>query len=234
MKLEKSFKQRKVVSDVSFQVKRGEIVGLLGPNGAGKTTTFYMIVGLLYPDAGEVYLDDVEITSFPMYYRARLGLGYLPQEASVFRSLTVEENLRLVLEERDLKDEQVDEKVALLMTEFGLQKISDVKGYSLSGGERRLVEIARTLAIEPDFLMLDEPFSGIDPIAVYDIQQLILSLRNRGYGILLTDHNVRETLAITDRTCLIHEGQILIEGPPDEVAESEIARKYYLGERFSW
>jgi len=234
MKLEKSFKQRKVVSDVSFQVKRGEIVGLLGPNGAGKTTTFYMIVGLLYPDAGEVYLDDVEITSFPMYYRARLGLGYLPQEASVFRSLTVEENLRLVLEERDLKDEQVDEKVALLMTEFGLQKISDVKGYSLSGGERRRVEIARTLAIEPDFLMLDEPFSGIDPIAVYDIQQLILSLRNRGYGILLTDHNVRETLAITDRTCLIHEGQILIEGPPDEVAESEIARKYYLGERFSW
>ncbi|AFM21074.1 MAG TPA: LPS export ABC transporter ATP-binding protein [Acetomicrobium flavidum] len=234
MKLEKSFKQRKVVSDVSFQVKRGEIVGLLGPNGAGKTTTFYMIVGLLYPDAGEVYLDDVEITSFPMYYRARLGLGYLPQEASVFRSLTVEENLRLVLEERDLKDDEVDEKVALLMTEFGLQKISDVKGYSLSGGERRRVEIARTLAIEPDFLMLDEPFSGIDPIAVYDIQQLILSLRNRGYGILLTDHNVRETLAITDRTCLIHEGQILIEGPPDEVAESEIARKYYLGERFSW
>ncbi len=234
MKLEKSFKQRKVVSDVSFQVKRGEIVGLLGPNGAGKTTTFYMIVGLLYPDAGEVYLDDVEITSFPMYYRARLGLGYLPQEASVFRSLTVEENLRLVLEERDLKDDQVDKKVALLMTEFGLQKISDVKGYSLSGGERRRVEIARTLAIEPDFLMLDEPFSGIDPIAVYDIQQLILSLRNRGYGILLTDHNVRETLAITDRTCLIHEGQILIEGPPDEVAESEIARKYYLGERFSW
>ncbi|HPU68429.1 MAG TPA: LPS export ABC transporter ATP-binding protein [Acetomicrobium flavidum] len=234
MKLEKSFKQRKVVSDVSFQVKRGEIVGLLGPNGAGKTTTFYMIVGLLYPDAGEVYLDDVEITSFPMYYRARLGLGYLPQEASVFRSLTVEENLRLVLEERNLKDDEVDEKVALLMTEFGLQKISDVKGYSLSGGERRRVEIARTLAIEPDFLMLDEPFSGIDPIAVYDIQQLILSLRNRGYGILLTDHNVRETLAITDRTCLIHEGQILIEGPPDEVAESEIARKYYLGERFSW
>jgi len=234
MKLEKSFKQRKVVSDVSFQVKRGEIVGLLGPNGAGKTTTFYMIVGLLYPDAGEVYLDDVEITSFPMYYRARLGLGYLPQEASVLRSLTVEENLRLVLEERDLKDNEVDEKIALLMTEFGLQKISDVKGYSLSGGERRRVEIARTLAIEPDFLMLDEPFSGIDPIAVYDIQQLILSLRNRGYGILLTDHNVRETLAITDRTCLIHEGQILIEGPPDEVAESEIARKYYLGERFSW
>jgi len=234
MKLEKSFKQRKVVSDVSFHVKRGEIVGLLGPNGAGKTTTFYMIVGLLSPDAGEVYLDDVEITSFPMYYRARLGLGYLPQEASVFRSLTVEENLRLVLEERDLKDNEVDEKIALLMTEFGLQKISDVKGYSLSGGERRRVEIARTLAIEPDFLMLDEPFSGIDPIAVYDIQQLILSLRNRGYGILLTDHNVRETLAITDRTCLIHEGQILIEGPPDEVAESEIARKYYLGERFSW
>ncbi|MDR9770299.1 LPS export ABC transporter ATP-binding protein [Acetomicrobium sp.] len=234
VRLEKSFKQRKVVSNVTFQVRRGEIVGLLGPNGAGKTTTFYMIVGLLYPDAGEVYLDDVEITSFPMHHRARLGLGYLPQEASVFRSLTVEENLRLILEEQNLKREDIEERVSRLMTEFGLQKISDVKGHSLSGGERRRVEIARTLAIEPDFLMLDEPFSGIDPIAVYDIQQLILGLRHRGYGIILTDHNVRETLAITDRACIIHEGQILVEGHPDMVAESEIARKYYLGERFSW
>ena len=234
VRLEKSFKERKVVSNVTFQVRRGEIVGLLGPNGAGKTTTFYMIVGLLYPDAGEVYLDDVEITSFPMHHRARLGLGYLPQEASVFRSLTVEENLRLILEEQNLKREDIEERVSRLMTEFGLQKISDVKGHSLSGGERRRVEIARTLAIEPDFLMLDEPFSGIDPIAVYDIQQLILGLRHRGYGIILTDHNVRETLAITDRACIIHEGQILVEGDPDMVAESEIARKYYLGERFSW
>ena len=232
--LEKSFKQRKVVSNVTFQVRRGEIVGLLGPNGAGKTTTFYMIVGLLYPDAGEVYLDDVEITSLPMHHRARLGLGYLPQEASVFRSLTVEENLRLILEEQNLKREDVEERASRLMAEFGLQKISDVKGHSLSGGERRRVEIARALAIEPDFLMLDEPFSGIDPIAVYDIQQLILGLRHRGYGIILTDHNVRETLAITDRACIIHEGQILVEGDPDMVAESEIARKYYLGERFSW
>ena len=232
--LEKSFKQRKVVSNVTFQVRRGEIVGLLGPNGAGKTTTFYMIVGLLYPDAGEVYLDDVEITSFPMHHRARLGLGYLPQEASVFRSLTVEENLRLILEEQNLKREDIEERVSRLMTEFGLQKISDVKGHSLSGGERRRVEIARALAIEPDFLMLDEPFSGIDPIAVYDIQQMTLGLRHRGYGIILTDHNVRETLAITDRACIIHEGQILVEGDPDMVAESEIARKYYLGERFSW
>lgn len=232
--LEKSFKQRKVVSNVTFQVRRGEIVGLLGPNGAGKTTTFYMIVGLLYPDAGEVYLDDVEITSLPMHHRARLGLGYLPQEASVFRSLTVEENLRLILEERNLKREDVEERASRLMAEFGLQKISDVKGHSLSGGERRRVEIARALAIEPDFLMLDEPFSGIDPIAVYDIQQMTLGLRHRGYGIILTDHNVRETLAITDRACIIHEGQILVEGDPDMVAESEIARKYYLGERFSW
>ncbi|HOB10740.1 MAG: LPS export ABC transporter ATP-binding protein [Acetomicrobium sp.] len=232
--LEKSFKQRKVVSNVTFQVRRGEIVGLLGPNGAGKTTTFYMIVGLLYPDAGEVYLDDVEITSLPMHHRARLGLGYLPQEASVFRSLTVEENLRLILEEQNLKREDVEERASRLMAEFGLQKISDVKGHSLSGGERRRVEIARALAIEPDFLMLDEPFSGIDPIAVYDIQQMTLGLRHRGYGIILTDHNVRETLAITDRACIIHEGQILVEGDPDMVAESEIARKYYLGERFSW
>ena len=234
VRLEKSFKERKVVSNVTFQVRRGEIVGLLGPNGAGKTTTFYMIVGLLYPDAGEVYLDDVEITSFPMHHRARLGLGYLPQEASVFRSLTVEENLRLILEEQNLKREDIEERVSRLMTEFGLQKISDVKGHSLSGGERRRVEIARALAIEPDFLMLDEPFSGIDPIAVYDIQQMTLGLRHRGYGIILTDHNVRETLAITDRACIIHEGQILVEGDPDMVAESEIARKYYLGERFSW
>lgn len=234
VKLEKSFKQRKVVSGVSFQVRRGEIVGLLGPNGAGKTTSFYMIVGLLYPDGGEVYLDDVEITSFPMHNRARLGLGYLPQEPSVFRSLTVEENLRLVLEEQGLGAKEVEERVSRLTKEFGLEKIVDVRGQSLSGGERRRVEIARTLAIEPDFLMLDEPFSGIDPIAVYDIQQLIVGLRRRGYGIILTDHNVRETLAITDRTCLIHEGQILVEGPPDMVARSDIARKYYLGERFSW
>ncbi|HHZ03664.1 LPS export ABC transporter ATP-binding protein [Acetomicrobium hydrogeniformans] len=234
VKLEKSFKQRKVVSSVSFQVRRGEIVGLLGPNGAGKTTTFYMIVGLLYPDGGNVYLDDVEITSLPMHNRARLGLGYLPQEPSVFRTLTVKENLRLVLEEQGLGVEEVEERVSRLTKEFGLEKIVDVRGQSLSGGERRRVEIARTLAIEPDFLMLDEPFSGIDPIAVYDIQQLIVGLRRRGYGIILTDHNVRETLAITDRTCLIHEGQILVEGPPDMVARSDIARKYYLGERFSW
>lgn len=234
VKLEKSFKQRKVVSGVSFQVRRGEIVGLLGPNGAGKTTSFYMIVGLLYPDGGEVYLDDVEITSLPMHNRARLGLGYLPQEPSVFRTLTVKENLRLVLEEQGLGVEEVEERVSRLTKEFGLEKIVDVRGQSLSGGERRRVEIARTLAIEPDFLMLDEPFSGIDPIAVYDIQQLIVGLRRRGYGIILTDHNVRETLAITDRTCLIHEGQILVEGPPDMVARSDIARKYYLGERFSW
>lgn len=232
--LTKSFKGRKVVQGVSLSVSQGEIVGLLGPNGAGKTTTFYMIVGLITPDGGSLSIGGRELADLEMYRRARLGLGYLPQEASIFRGLTVEENLLLVLEEMGRPPAKRREVADQLIEDFGLKKIADVPGYALSGGERRRVEIARALAIMPQFLLLDEPFSGIDPIAVYDIQQLIVRLRRKGYGILLTDHNVRETLAITDRAYLIHQGQILIEGTPSVVAESEVARKFYLGERFTW
>ncbi len=233
-KLEKSFRERTVVSLVSLKVKRGEIVGLLGPNGAGKTTTFYMIVGLIFPDKGRIYLDGLDVTPMPVYRRARLGIGYLPQEPSVFRNLTVRENLELVLEERGLDQKGRKEIVDHLIEEFGIAEIAHVRGNSLSGGERRRVEIARSLATMPDFILLDEPFSGIDPIAVYDIQQLIISLKSKGYGILLTDHNVRETLAITDRACLIHNGSIVIEGSPRDVAASDMARRFYLGERFRW
>lgn len=230
----KSYKGRAVVASVDLDVSMGEIVGLLGPNGAGKTTTFYMIVGLIKPDSGTVSIDSRDITSLPVYRRARLGVGYLPQEASIFRNLSVRENLELVLQENPPPEETPATVVERLIEDFGLGRIASLQGYSLSGGERRKVEIARSLAILPDFLLLDEPFSGIDPIAVYDIQQIILSLRNKGYGILLTDHNVRDTLAITDRTYLIHQGKIVIEGSPHDVAESEIARKFYLGDRFSW
>lgn len=230
----KSYRGRMVVSSVDLDVSTGEIVGLLGPNGAGKTTTFYMIVGLIKPDTGSVAINDRDLTSLPVYRRARIGVGYLPQEASVFRNLTVRQNLELVLQENPPPEESARTVVDRLIEDFGLQKITNIPGYSLSGGERRRVEIARSLAILPDFLLLDEPFSGIDPIAVYDIQQIILSLRAKGYGILLTDHNVRDTLAITDRTYLIHQGKIVIEGAPQEVAESEVARKFYLGDRFSW
>lgn len=233
-KLCKSFRGRPVVSMVDLDVELGEIVGLLGPNGAGKTTTFYMIVGLIKPDSGTVSIDCRDLTAVPVYRRARLGVGYLPQEASIFRNLTVRQNLELVLQENPPSGDTADNVVDRLIDDFGLGRIAHLPGYSLSGGERRRVEIARSLAILPDFLLLDEPFSGIDPIAVYDIQQIILSLRAKGYGILLTDHNVRDTLAITDRTCLIHQGQIVIEGSPEEVAESEVARKFYLGDRFSW
>jgi len=230
----KSYRGRMVVSSVDLDVSTGEIVGLLGPNGAGKTTTFYMIVGLITPDSGFVAINDRDLTSLPVYRRARIGVGYLPQEASVFRNLTVRQNLELVLQENPPPEESARTVVDRLIEDFGLQKITNIPGYSLSGGERRRVEIARSLAILPDFLLLDEPFSGIDPIAVYDIQQIILSLRSKGYGILLTDHNVRDTLAITDRAYLIHQGKIVIEGAPQEVAESEVARKFYLGDRFSW
>lgn len=232
--LAKSFKGRKVVQGVSLSVAQGEIVGLLGPNGAGKTTTFYMIVGLVRPDSGSLSIGGREMAGLEMYRRARLGLGYLPQEASVFRDLSVRENLLLVLEEMGRPPAERREMAERLIEDFGLQKIVDIAGYALSGGERRRVEIARALAIMPEFLLLDEPFSGIDPIAVYDIQQLIVGLRRKGYGILLTDHNVRETLAITDRAYLIHQGQILIEGTPSVVAGSDVARKFYLGERFTW
>ena len=231
--LSKSYKGRSVVSSVSLKVKQGEIVGLLGPNGAGKTTTFYMVLGIVRPDSGKILIDNEDLTGQPMYIRARRGIGYLPQEASVFRSLTARENIELILEERGKERKDISRMASDLIEEFGLGDVEDLPGFALSGGERRRVEIARSLAMEPSFILLDEPFSGIDPIAVYDIQQIILGLRTRGYGILLTDHSVRETLAITDRTYLIHRGQILVEGTPSEVAESDAARKFYLGERFS-
>lgn len=231
--LSKGYKGRSVVSSVSLKVKQGEIVGLLGPNGAGKTTTFYMVLGIVRPDSGRILIDNEDLTDQPMYLRARRGIGYLPQEASVFRSLTARENIELVLEERGNDRMKTGRIASGLIEEFGLGDVEDLPGYALSGGERRRVEIARSLAMEPSFILLDEPFSGIDPIAVYDIQQIILGLRSKGYGILLTDHSVRETLAITDRTYLIHRGQILVEGTPSDVAESDAARKFYLGERFS-
>ncbi|HPA59500.1 MAG TPA: LPS export ABC transporter ATP-binding protein [Synergistales bacterium] len=231
--LSKSYKGRSVVSSVSLKVRQGEIVGLLGPNGAGKTTTFYMVLGIVRPDSGKILIDNEDLTGQPMYIRARRGIGYLPQEASVFRSLTARENIELILEERGKERKDISRMASDLIEEFGLGDVEDLPGFALSGGERRRVEIARSLAMEPSFILLDEPFSGIDPIAVYDIQQIILGLRTRGYGILLTDHSVRETLAITDRTYLIHRGQILVEGTPSEVAESDAARKFYLGERFS-
>ena len=232
--LQKSYKGRTVVSKVDINVRMGEIVGLLGPNGAGKTTTFYMIVGLIKPDSGQVLIDTKDITTMPMYRRARFGVGYLPQETSVFRNLTVRQNVELVLQELGYSRNEQESTVEKILLDFGLDALCDIPGYALSGGERRRIEIARCLAIMPNFLLLDEPFSGIDPIAVYDIQQIILSLRAKGYGILLTDHNVRDTLAITDRTYLIHRGEIVIEGSPEYVAESDVARKFYLGERFSW
>ena len=231
--LKKSYKGREVVSSVSIEVRQGEIVGLLGPNGAGKTTTFYMIVGLVRPDDGSILIDDRDITGLPMYRRARMGVGYLQQEPSVFRNLTVRENLELVLEELEKTPAERERMVDHLLGEFGIDRISDTPGYALSGGERRRVELARCLAGMPEFLLLDEPFSGIDPIAVFDIQQMILGLRGKGYGILLTDHNVRDTLAITDRATIIHQGEIVVEGAPKEVAGSEVARKYYLGDRFT-
>lgn len=231
--LEKSYKGREVVSSVSIEVRQGEIVGLLGPNGAGKTTTFYMIVGLVRPDAGSILIDGKDITGLPMFRRARMGVGYLQQEPSVFRNLTVRENLDLVLQELEKTPAERERMVDHLIGEFGIDRISDSPGYALSGGERRRVELARCLAAMPEFLLLDEPFSGIDPIAVFDIQQMILGLRGKGYGILLTDHNVRDTLAITDRAAIIHQGKIMVEGAPKEVAESEVARKYYLGDRFT-
>ena len=232
--LNKSFRKRHVVVDVNIDFKMGEVVGLLGPNGAGKTTCFYMIVGLIVPDSGTVRIDDQKITSLPVYRRARRGVGYLPQEASVFRNISVRDNIEIVLEEQNMPLAQRAEIVDGLLEEFGLTNLANVQGYALSGGERRRVEIARTLAIKPDFILLDEPFAGIDPIAVYDIQQIIVALKAKGYGIMITDHNVRDTLAITDRAYLIHRGEIVVQGTPAEVAESEIARKYYLGSSFTF
>ena len=218
---------------VSLTVNAGEVVGLLGPNGAGKTTSFYMIVGLIRPDSGSVLIDFNDITNLPVYKRARAGIGYLPQEASVFRNLTVRENINLVWEQTG-KKRYANDLTDELLRQFKITHIAETKGYSLSGGERRRVEIARALTLKPKFILLDEPFSGIDPIAVADIQSMIHELKDQGYGILITDHNVRETLSITDRTYLIHDGEIFLSGSPEEVAENELARKFYLGENFEW
>ncbi|MBR0151434.1 MAG: LPS export ABC transporter ATP-binding protein [Synergistaceae bacterium] len=231
--LRKKYGGRLVVGGVSVNVRAGEVVGLLGPNGAGKTTSFYMIVGLIRPDSGTVMIDGEEITMLPVYARARKGIGYLPQEASVFRNLTVRENINLVWEETGRK-KKARELTDALLEQFKITHIAETKGYALSGGERRRVEIARALTLKPKFILLDEPFSGIDPIAVADIQSMIHELKAQGYGVLITDHNVRETLSITDRTYLIHDGQIFLSGSPEEVADNELARKFYLGEHFEW
>ncbi len=230
--LVKFYGKRKVVDQVSIEVSQGEIVGLLGPNGAGKTTTFYITVGFIKPTEGHVYLDQTEITDLPMYKRARLGVGYLPQEASVFRKLTVENNIKAVLELTKLSRKQQEEKLETLMSEFGLETVRNNIGDSLSGGERRRTEIARALATDPKFILLDEPFAGIDPIAVEDIQHIVAALRTKNIGILITDHNVRETLSITDRAYLMFEGRILKDGTAEELAADEMVRKVYLGQNF--
>ena len=231
--LVKTFKHRNVVDRVSLRVEKGEIVGLLGPNGAGKTTTFYMIVGLEQPTSGEVYISDVKIGSLPMCKRAEMGISYLAQEASIFRKLTVEENLMSILETTKLSHAERRTKVGELLEEFHITHVRERKGTELSGGERRRVEIARCLALEPQFILLDEPFAGVDPIAVADIQDIIQYLRQRGMGILITDHNVRETLHIVDRAYILNEGKILLEGDSETIAHSEIARKFYLGDIFT-
>ncbi|MCD6564722.1 MAG: LPS export ABC transporter ATP-binding protein [Bacteroidales bacterium] len=231
--LVKKYRKRTVVKKVSIDVEQGEIVGLLGPNGAGKTTTFYMIVGLITPNQGKIFLEDKEITKLPVYKRAQKGIGYLSQEASVFRKLSVEDNIRAVLEMSDLSTEIQRDRLESLLVEFGLEKIRKSKGIQLSGGERRRTEIARALAIKPNFILLDEPFAGVDPIAVEDIQEIVSSLKTKNIGILITDHNVHETLSITDRAYLLFEGSILKSGSSEELANDEKVRKVYLGKNFS-
>lgn len=228
----KSYRSRTVVNQVSVNVKQGEIVGLLGPNGAGKTTTFYMVVGLIKPDEGSVFLDDAEITKFPMYKRAQLGIGYLPQEASVFRKLSVEDNIKAVLEMTKLTRGEQKKKLEALLDEFRLHHVRKNNGDSLSGGERRRTEIARALAVDPKFILLDEPFAGVDPIAVEDIQAVVARLKYRNIGILITDHNVNETLSICDRAYLLIEGKIFQHGTAEELAENEQVRRLYLGRNF--
>ena len=231
--LVKKYRKRTVVNQVSIEVEQGEIVGLLGPNGAGKTTTFYMIVGLITPNQGRIFLEDKEITKLPVYKRAQKGIGYLSQEASVFRKLSVEDNIRAILEMSDLSSEIQRDRLESLLVEFGLEKIRKSKGIQLSGGERRRTEIARALAIKPNFILLDEPFAGVDPIAVEDIQEIVSSLKTKNIGILITDHNVHETLSITDRAYLLFEGSILKSGSSEELANDEKVRKVYLGKNFS-
>ena len=231
-RLSKSYAGRRVVDDVSIEVHAGEVVGLLGPNGAGKTTTFYMIVGLTRPDAGTVFLNGEDVTTLPMYERARRGVSYLPQEPSVFRKLTVEDNIRAILETLDLSADERRDRCRRLLDELGIARLAKNKAYSLSGGERRRVEITRALVISPSFMLLDEPFAGIDPIAVVDIQNIVTQLKERGIGVLITDHNVRETLGICDRAYILNEGTVLEEGVPARIAESPRAREIYLGEKF--
>jgi lipopolysaccharide export system ATP-binding protein len=231
--LVKRFGSRRVVDTVSFDIQRGEVVGLLGPNGAGKTTSFYMMVGLLPPDGGGIFLEGEEITDLPMYKRCRMGIGYLPQESSVFRKLTVEENLLAILETLDLSHSERIDRLRELLQELDLAPLARHKAFTLSGGERRRLEITRALITSPRYLLLDEPFTGIDPIAIGDIQEIVARLRERGIGILITDHNVRETLAITDRAYILYEGKILVSGTAMELVQNPIAREIYLGEKFS-
>ena len=234
VEISKSYRGRRVVDDVSVSVGRGEIVGLLGPNGAGKTTSFYMVVGLISPDSGRVLLDGDDVTEMPMYLRARKGISYLPQEASVFRKLTVEENLMAILQARRMTGRDRRSRMNQLIAQMGLDTVRRSKGYVLSGGERRRVEIARALAIDPGFLLLDEPFSGIDPIQVLELQKIVLDLKRQGIGILVTDHNVRETLTVTDRAYIINAGKIFRSGSPDELTQDAEVRRVYLGESFSF
>ena len=230
--LTKSYKGRKVVDDISLKIAQGEVVGLLGPNGAGKTTTFYIIVGLASPDSGQVQLDGVDITNFPMYLRAREGISYLPQEPSIFRKLTVEENIMAVLETRPLRADRRRERLEELIEDLGLQQVRRSYGYLLSGGERRRVEIARSLVISPSFILRDEPFSGIDPLTVIDIQKIIVRLKESGIGVLITDHNVRETLQVTDRAYIINNGRIFRAGSPSELGNDPEVKRVYLGDSF--
>lgn len=230
--LVKQYGSKRVVNEVSVEVNTGEIVGLLGPNGAGKTTTFYMFVGLVQPDQGDIFLEDENITTLPMYKRARKGIGYLPQEASVFRDLSVEDNIQAILEMTSLSKAEQIEKRETLIEEFGLSRVRKNLGKVLSGGERRRTEIARALATDPNFILLDEPFAGVDPIAVEDIQAIVYKLKEKGIGILITDHNVQETLSITDRAYLLFEGKLLKQGTAEELAEDEMVRKVYLGQNF--
>lgn len=232
-KLVKAYKNRRVVNQVSIEVKQGEIVGLLGPNGAGKTTTFYMVVGLTRPDFGQVLLDREDVTTYPMYMRAQKGISYLPQEPSIFRKLTVEENILAVLEPQKIPFKAKIKRVLSLLDEFNIGNIRKAKGFSLSGGERRRVEISRALATSPSFILLDEPFAGIDPIAVSDIQSIVQKLKTKGIGVLITDHNVRETLSITDHAYIISEGKIIAAGAPDTIANDSKVRQIYLGEAFT-
>lgn len=228
----KIYGKRTVVNGISLEISTGQVIGLLGPNGAGKTTTFYMVVGLTRPDGGSVYLDETDITSYPMHLRARNGISYLPQEASVFRKLSVKDNLLAILETVEDDPAMQKQRAEKLMTEFGISHLADTMGYALSGGERRRVEIARALIISPSFILLDEPFAGIDPIAVADIQQLIAGLKTRNIGVLISDHNVRETLGVCDAAYIVNAGELLEFGTPEEIAKSKLAREFYLGDKF--